>query len=265
MLKKFFKQKGQALVFFAIAVPTLFMCVAAAIDFGWWYVNQSRLQNAADAAVLAGADKIISVVGNDASNITFKVDFVNKVSSDYPASQDATAGDEVAKIYADKNFKYLDAAADTENMPPVYYNSFQHYTYGDMEKFNPVYYVVELQGKAQHLFGILDRFGDMNLKAVAVAKITENIESIINGLKVKNVMIGNWEVQNIYQKINIKLRTVTLYIQINRTVKNFKTPAVTKHFLPANGTITRSRIKKFTISKTMNLDMKLLTFTLQEI
>ena len=202
MLKKFLKQKGQALVFFAIAVPTLFMCVAAAIDFGWWYVNQSRLQNAADAAVLAGADKIISVVGNDASNITFKVDFVNKVSSDYPASQDATAGDEVAKIYADKNFKYLDAAADTENMPPVYYNSFQHYTYGDMEKFNPVYYVVELQGKAQHLFGILDRFGDMNLKAVAVAKITENIESIINGLKVKNVMIGNWEVQNKYQNIN---------------------------------------------------------------
>lgn len=198
MLKKFFKQKGQALVFFAIALPTLFMFVAVVVEFGWWYINQSRLQNAADAAVLAGAEKIVSSVENKASNISFKVDFVNKVPPGYSASQAETAGDETAKQYADKNFYY----SATEPDYAAYYNSFKHYTYGDTKKFNPAYYAVELEGKAKHLFSIMNNFGEMNLKAIAVARITENIESILNGLKVNNVMIGNWEVQNVYQNIN---------------------------------------------------------------
>ena len=56
MLEKIFKRcgsKGQVLVFFAFMIPLSFMFVAAAFEFGWWYLNQSRLQNAADAAVLA--------------------------------------------------------------------------------------------------------------------------------------------------------------------------------------------------------------------
>lgn len=59
MLKKFFKsltQKGQVLVFYGLMIPTLFMFVGAAADFGWLYLNQSRLQNAADAAANAGAN-----------------------------------------------------------------------------------------------------------------------------------------------------------------------------------------------------------------
>ncbi len=57
MLKKFLKsltQKGQVLVFYGLMIPTLFMFVGAAADFGWLYLNQSRLQNAADAAANAG-------------------------------------------------------------------------------------------------------------------------------------------------------------------------------------------------------------------
>lgn len=56
MLEKFFNRcgsKGQVLVFFALMIPLSFMFGAVAYEFGWWYLNQSRLQNAADAAVLA--------------------------------------------------------------------------------------------------------------------------------------------------------------------------------------------------------------------
>ena len=200
MFKKFFKnklQKGQALIFFAIALPTLFMFVAAVVEFGWWFINQSRLQNAADAAVLAGADKMVSESSSTASsNSTFKIDFVNKVPETFTTSE--TPKDTVKTVaqgYADKNFS-------TNQELAAYYNSFQHKTYGDTAKFNPVYYAVELQGKAKHLFGILDRFGDMNLRAVAVAKITENVDGVLEGLKVRNVITGNWEVQNTYKTLN---------------------------------------------------------------
>ena len=108
MLKKFFKkklQKGQALVFFAIAVPTLFMFVAAVVEFGWWFINQSRLQNAADAAVLAGVNAMLE---NADENTVLSYDFVNRVPDGYSESaieKDAT-GDATALTYAEKNFAY---------------------------------------------------------------------------------------------------------------------------------------------------------------
>ncbi len=68
MFEKFFKtvrQKGQVLVFYAFAIPTLFLFVGAAADFGWYYLNVSRMQNAADAAVTAGVSKFLQ--GGDES------------------------------------------------------------------------------------------------------------------------------------------------------------------------------------------------------
>ena len=48
------KQRGQALVLYALMIPLLILFVGVGIDLGWYYLNVSRLQNAADAAVLAG-------------------------------------------------------------------------------------------------------------------------------------------------------------------------------------------------------------------
>ena len=53
-------QRGQALALYAIVFPLLFMFVCAGMDLGWYYLNVSRLQNAADAAALAGARTIIN-------------------------------------------------------------------------------------------------------------------------------------------------------------------------------------------------------------
>ena len=56
MPKKF--QRGQVLVFYAFLLPIIFLFAGVGIDFGWYYMNVSRLQNAADAAALAGAGTI---------------------------------------------------------------------------------------------------------------------------------------------------------------------------------------------------------------
>ncbi|MBP5199321.1 MAG: Tad domain-containing protein [Schwartzia sp.] len=51
------EQRGAFIVFTALAVWFLMMFVAFAVDFGNYYQHRSRLQNAADAAALAGIAK----------------------------------------------------------------------------------------------------------------------------------------------------------------------------------------------------------------
>ena len=51
------EQRGAFIVFTALAVWFLMMFVAFAVDFGNYYQHRTRLQNAADAAALAGVAK----------------------------------------------------------------------------------------------------------------------------------------------------------------------------------------------------------------
>ena len=53
------KRRGQVMVFYAFLVPMLFLCAGVTLDLGWYYLNVSRLQNAADAAALAGAQALV--------------------------------------------------------------------------------------------------------------------------------------------------------------------------------------------------------------
>lgn len=48
-------QKGQIIVFTAVLLPLLIAATGFTVDFGNMYIHKSRLQNAADAAVIAGA------------------------------------------------------------------------------------------------------------------------------------------------------------------------------------------------------------------
>lgn len=54
-LKLSYKRRGQALVLYALLIPTLLVFAGAGLDLGWYYLTVSRMQNAADAAVMAGA------------------------------------------------------------------------------------------------------------------------------------------------------------------------------------------------------------------
>ena len=49
------------MLLYALLMPLLFLAVGVSMDLGWYYLNVSRLQNAADAAALAGANALVNV------------------------------------------------------------------------------------------------------------------------------------------------------------------------------------------------------------
>ena len=204
MFKKFFRsklQKGQSMVFLAISAPILFFMIAAAADFGWLYLNQVRLQNAADAAATAGAKQLIAPAANLEdyyyTNLVSNYDknFQRLVKSNVISLRNTHDGDRAAQLYAHINLaeaKELDDVIDvgrdnltTGNYPnehPSGWGKVQlgHILYGsDLQDFKTLYYVIVLSEKLNHLFpGIFDYFErffpvmGLEARAMAVAKIT---------------------------------------------------------------------------------------------
>lgn len=71
MFKKMKKEKGQAMLEFALILPILLILVCGIIDFGWLFYNQSELNNCARegaryAIVNTGKDEAIA---NKVNNI----------------------------------------------------------------------------------------------------------------------------------------------------------------------------------------------------
>ena len=96
------KQRGQVAVFYALLIPVFLFMGGVGLDLGWYYLNVSRLQNAADASVLVGANKLIETHTRASEN--YNVKLVDKYSADNPVNDISTAvGDEVALTYAKKN------------------------------------------------------------------------------------------------------------------------------------------------------------------
>ena len=182
MLRKIFRtltQKGQVIVFYALVVPVLFCFVGAAADFGWLYFNQSRLQNAADAAVTAGAKELIKKdqTLSDYRYTTFVANseegLQSMINTHTISTRDTSQGDEVARNYVIKNLSKNDDLTDSwNNNADVEFDTILYGT--DSEDYEALYYIVVLEEKFKHLFGVLESFGlsDLNTKAFAVAKIT---------------------------------------------------------------------------------------------
>lgn len=79
--KRFTKEEsGQAIVLFALAIVVLLGFAALTVDLGYAYAQKSRLQNAADAAALAGAMSIPT--DSDAAVKGKVVEYVNKIVTD---------------------------------------------------------------------------------------------------------------------------------------------------------------------------------------
>ena len=205
------RQSGQALVLFALLIPLLFLFVGAAIDLGWYYLKVSRLQNAADAAVLAGAEKLLEEMKNNNNNKykSYKVTLVYQhpddsnlytVSSSTKSAIDITTeiksvADDIAFKYVLKNlssndvgfipqsfFSVAEAAEnDSYSMEDSWarknqYNEVKMKTpeiYKDGDNF---YYVVHLEENIQHLF-MPGKFEPMEAPVVAVAKISKATSS----------------------------------------------------------------------------------------
>ncbi len=87
------------MVLYALLIPLMFLFVGVGLDLGWYYLNVSRLQNAADAAALAGATEL--VVKSKVTDIK-TISLVDKYDNN-PADIDTIDGDAVAAQYAREN------------------------------------------------------------------------------------------------------------------------------------------------------------------
>lgn len=205
-VKKFFNsaiQKGQSMAFFAIMIPWFFLFFAMAVDFGWMYFNQSRLQNAADAAAIAGARELVFDEKN-LSDYTYTTlvsvydEGLQKLVRNNTISKRSTSdGDQKAKLYLKFNlegkgndpFEIVDISpvAGGKTLRDNYdarWNrvKFSHMLYGsDADDFQALYYVITISEQLDHLFGdIIEYFNGMfpfniphlESRAIAVVKIT---------------------------------------------------------------------------------------------
>ena len=197
MLKKL-KNRGQALAMYALLIPLVILFIGAALDLGWYYLTVSRMQNAADAAVIAGADELLSngddTVFSDYS-FAYLIDYVpNYLLKDNITSEIYTDnGDEVAKDYVKKNLSNDDAAwtgnaiTDTYGGDTVY---FSRVLWGsDSRDFKTLYYQVVLEENTEHFF-LPGWFHPMNAVVQSVAKITRYTidDSLFNQMKKREEM-----------------------------------------------------------------------------
>lgn len=246
MFKKFFKliqQKGQALTFFAMSVPFLFLCTAMAADIGWLYFNQSRLQNAADAAAVAAAQQLIFDEQN-LSDYTYTKLVANTdeglarlVRENTISKRDTSDGDKMAEQYIKFNldnggtdFKVVDVSpprgSDGELSYTPKWNTvkFKHMLYGSDEKdYKTLYYVVTLSEQLEHIFAdIVNKFDfipHLEARAFAVVKIShyrvDNNSDPLHGpslyqqmkeLREKENYANWWEIKGEYDALPSTMR-----------------------------------------------------------
>ena len=181
------KQYGQVLVFYALLVPLLLLFVAVGMDLGWYYLNVSRMQNAADAAAVAGAWKLL---GDEETlsdyNDVLLIDFVpahflkDPENNNLPiiSTRSKAAGDVEAKDYVKKNLA-PNGTWDNNTIPDSYDKrintlTFDSQLYGrgyDEELYGIMCYQVILEEDVKHFF-MSGWFDPMKAKVQAVAKIT---------------------------------------------------------------------------------------------
>ncbi len=177
------KQRGQVLLLYALMIPTLFFFVGITFDLSWYYLNVSRMQNAADAAVLAGAQKLIEREGtlSDYNYTTFVNGFDgSKVS---PSTRNTFNGDSIAKDYVSKNISGDDSLWLNDTLTDVVTKndlSFKSTLTGvkstltgdHNNNFDVLYYHVMLEEEVPHMM-LGKFFPDMKAKVSSVAKITQ--------------------------------------------------------------------------------------------
>ncbi len=264
-------RRGQIFALYALMVPIILLFTGLAFDLGWYYLNVSRLQNAADAAALAGARKIID------TNSTKLKDLVPVLVAKLPADNgldddgeprvetststetttdtteteagttitttettttttttisktqlkdlDWTDGDTTAKNYTVKNLGTTqNVQTDTDETASLIIDNWSLFNSASKRQVVPdlnlvkvngdFYYIVKLDENIRHFF-LSGWFDSMDAKVVAIAKLVPKdqvivetnttvktwdefiakIRDIIN----RNVIVGNWEVQNAYK------------------------------------------------------------------
>ena len=205
-------QRGQALLLYALLIPLLFLFLGVTLDMGWYYLNVSRLQNAEDAAVVAGARAFVDDINekNSAAKIFVTYNYDGLIVDSYPKDNppiDSTSeintnkikGDEAAADYVLKNL----SADDVNWSKPEHddsYTIFDGWSRGNKSTITLVpslydgdetlYYVVRLNEKVEHLF-LPGFFDAMPAPVVAIAMLTKTTETETAAKKVNIIFNAN--------------------------------------------------------------------------
>ncbi len=239
-IRKFFRsiihsavQRGQVMVLYAFLIPLLFLFVGVGMDLGWYYLNVSRLQNAADAAALAGAIKLTkaenAVLGEyyyalvDGKPSDFEVKdyhaYILDESGGYVQKEvGKTGAEKEARLYANQNL--VDLGLEHSNIEErtkvfnewitvgklsdvsfeaVLYSKEADYQLERMSKKSAngiKYYTVTLQEKISHLF--LGGFDPMDATVVAYVRLRpreNDLNTAVSKLKDEHT-IENWQYQD---------------------------------------------------------------------
>ncbi|MBR4903772.1 MAG: pilus assembly protein [Selenomonadaceae bacterium] len=169
------RQRGQILLMYAFLIPMLFLFVGVTFDLSWYYINVSRMQNAADAAVIAGAQELIDDGQSlsEYNSTSFVIGFDGSKCWDIP--RDTSTGDMIAKTYVKKNLAKDDASWEDNSIlnfwtrNDVLFRS--NLLKSDEQDFESLYYHVMIEGEVPHMF-LNGWFPVMNAKVSSVAKIT---------------------------------------------------------------------------------------------
>ena len=180
------------MVLYGLLVPLFILLIGAGLDLGWYYLNVSRLQNAADAAVVAGAHALVDDINakNSAAKISVTYNYdgtiTDKYSADYLSNADTSVGDKAAANYALKNLS-ADNAAWTKAQDVKAYTLSDDWSREEAsevtlmpflyESGENIYYVVHLTEKVEHLF-LPGFFDAMDAPVVAVAMLTKTTGTV---------------------------------------------------------------------------------------
>ena len=217
MRLKELKRRGQVMVLWALLTPLLIVFVGAGIDLGWYYLTVSRLQNAADAAALAGAMKLVEK-NQDLSD--YYVYSLSNPPTDLLSDYTIYYVDEETQVYTGKTInetpgkedakKNLSASEDTNKVTDGWNTIKQNETVNfasvlyakamdiQQRENGLKYYQVTLTEQVSHLF--LRGWDPMEAKVVAYALLKPHdidLITIINQLE-KSKIIANWEYQTRY-------------------------------------------------------------------
>jgi Flp pilus assembly protein TadG len=176
-------QRGAAMVFIVIGLAALLLAAALALDVGHATLNESRLQNAVDAAALAAAKILDNTAGNTALATTeASIAFGNNANS---------SGDtELANAYANGNGSIHIAVTYSATLPP--------FTPGS--PVGPYVRVVATGYQRPTFFATLAGIPQVTLSASAVAGPSASINQSCNlapmmvcGTAPPNPVPANWD------------------------------------------------------------------------
>ena len=158
-MREFWKnrEKGAIIVMFALFIPLMMICVGLAIDLGNLYAHKTRLQNAADAAALAGAR---AYAQSSDADLRAKYEMEIEDTVDNPQNANTEAKRYVKMDAEEKNLKnaisFASRAKEDENKN-IYYRV-------DLSEIVPLYFLRVIPGLTEQ-----------EVKASSIAAVVANV------------------------------------------------------------------------------------------